>query len=145
MATKNTRSIVVGDRIKWTETVWGGGHRRPRAMGKRTIVAVVLRESYGAKTGQHTFSLDVWGGSGLDAPRPGAKIRRKGRSLYRDDHLEILDRADNYVERMEEKHERGAHAKTEAWYRKSRSAVSCAYWTLRADLAADADLPRPKQ
>ena len=118
MTTKNTRSIVVGDRIKWTETVWGGSHRRPHALGERTLVAVVLRESYGAKTGQHTFTLEVCGGRGLEVPKSGAKIRRKGRNLYRDDHMEILDRADDCVDRMDEKHERGAHAKAEAAHRR---------------------------
>ena len=39
-----TSSIVAGDTIRWTESVFDGGYRKPRFLGKRTITATVEKE-----------------------------------------------------------------------------------------------------
>ena len=78
-----TGDVVRGDRIRFSEAVFGGSHRRPKFLGLRTIEAEVLTESYGADRQQHTFSLLVHASDGIDAPAPGKRIRRKGRNIYR--------------------------------------------------------------
>lgn len=77
-------NIVAGDRICWREPVFGAYYRgrRARPAGERTIQAVVVRESYGATRGQHTFTLRVERSQGYCAIEPGKQILRKGRSLY---------------------------------------------------------------
>jgi hypothetical protein len=75
-------SVVKGDTIKFTEAVWGGSRHRPRHLGERINTARVLKESYGEKTGQHTFSLEIIESEGEQPLSPGAKTRRKGRNIY---------------------------------------------------------------
>ena len=38
---------------QFNETVFGGSHRRPVALGTRRIAATVIRDSYGAGKQQH--------------------------------------------------------------------------------------------
>ena len=79
------RKIAVEDiaQTQFNETVFGGSHRRPVALGTRRIAATVIRDSYGAGKQQHTFTLVVAGSDGCHALRRGATIRRKGRNIYR--------------------------------------------------------------
>ena len=78
--------------ILFSETVFGGSHRSPVALGTRRIAAAVIRDSYGAGKQQHTFTLLVIGSDGYDALRRGATIRRKGRNVYRNAVLRATDR-----------------------------------------------------
>ena len=106
-------SIVSGDRIEFTETVfspcWRNGRRSGVPIGERTIVCDVVRESYGEKTAQHTFTLCVAHSTGKDAPKRGSTIRRKGRTIYRD--FRIISRAPDYIDRARSKHARGQLAR----------------------------------
>lgn len=110
--------IVVGDEIEWSEAVWDtfySSWRRGRSgntpNGQRSIRATVVRESYGPRTGQHTFSLRVVASSGYRAPGAGETILRKGRNLY--GNLVDQVRADDPDRqgRAEEKHRRGEGAR----------------------------------
>ena len=103
--------IVVGTKINFTEGVFGGSWRKPYFRGNRTITGTVLRESYGAKRGQHSFTIAVHDAEGIDAEEvlSKAKIRRMGRNIYADCY--ILERPENYEELAEEKHARGRAAK----------------------------------
>ncbi len=110
-------TIVQGDVIEWTETVWSMGWARGRvsgtALGERITTGEIIRESYGS-TGQHTFSIRVIKSNGHD-PHPKSKeIRRKGRTIYRE--FRHISRPDNLAEVAEEKHRRGddARARREA-------------------------------
>jgi hypothetical protein len=78
-----TGDVVVGDTILFTETVWGGSYQDPKNLGERTIIAKIIKDSYGEKKQQHTFTFSVIDSWGCDALTKGAKTRRKGRNVYR--------------------------------------------------------------
>ena len=112
-----TGDVCVGDRIRWTETVW---ERVPQAgrgpvavkAGQRTIEARVVRDSYGAAKQQHTFSLVVEKGIGTDAPKAGDRIQRKGRTIYRNGTRRAAwDDEGRRARALDEKHERGGKAR----------------------------------
>jgi hypothetical protein len=110
--------IVVGDEIEWTEPVWDTaystfrrGRRGKAPAGERTIRANVLRESYGERTGQHTFTLEVLSADGYKPPAVGETLRRKGRNLYGNlvDHMPGPDVGRDG--RADDKHRRGDAAR----------------------------------
>jgi len=78
-----TGDVVVGDRIAFTEGVFGGSYRKPKHIGDREIEAEVLRDSYGKAKQQHTFTLRVTASTGTKPVEVGKEIRRKGRTIYR--------------------------------------------------------------
>jgi len=107
-----TGDVVVGDTIFFTEIVWGGSYRKPINSGKRDIIAKVLKDSYGDRKQQHTFTLEIIDSVGVRALRTGLKINRKGRNIYRNGTRrlpwkcpEARDLAQN------EKHNRGDEAR----------------------------------
>ena len=77
-----TGDVVVGDQIKFTEGVFDGSYRKPKFVGTRTIEALVLRDSYGLKKQQHTFTLKVLASAGTNPLVVGKTVRRKGRNVY---------------------------------------------------------------
>ena len=113
--------VVVGDQIRYNESVWGGSHRKPRRLGERTVCGEVLRDSYGAAKQQHTFTIQVMTSSGFDALAPGAKICRKGRNVYRGkpQRLKWPDESDRLAV-ADEKHARGDAARDERDERRER-------------------------
>ena len=78
-----TGDACQGDVVLFTETVWGGSHRKPYRVGDRTIAARIVRESYGSAKQQHTFSLEVIWSDGTEPLDAGTQTRRKGRNVYR--------------------------------------------------------------
>lgn len=112
-----TGDVCVGDRIRWTEAVWGrvpraGRSPMPTKLGERTIEARVVRDSYGVAKQQHTFSLVVEKGMGKDAPKPGDRIQRKGRTIYRNGTRRAAWEDESRRGRaLDEKHERGGKAR----------------------------------
>jgi hypothetical protein len=100
--------ITTGTRIKMEEKVFAG-YPRSRLIGRREITGTVTKESYGAKRGQHTFTIEVEESSGVDAPEVGKKIRRKGRNVYK--NSEILSYPSNHRKLAKEKHQRAEEAK----------------------------------
>tara|TARA_R110002020_G_scaffold440356_1_gene650999 strand:+ start:2590 stop:2931 length:342 start_codon:yes stop_codon:yes gene_type:complete len=105
--------IVKGSKIKFTESVFGGGFRNPKFLGTRTITGIVINESYGEKRGQHTFRIKVLDCDGWDSKSVKPTIFRKGRNVYRD--CEILSEPENFLELADEKHARAAKAKALRW------------------------------
>ena len=107
--------IVVGTKIKFTEGVFGGSWKNPYFRGNRTITGTVLKESYGAKRGQHSFTIAVHDAEGTDAEEvlSKAKIRRMGRNVYAD--CQILEVPEDHESLVEEKHARGRAAKERKW------------------------------
>jgi hypothetical protein len=79
-----TGDACVGDIIIFTEGVFGGSYRAPKLLGLRHIAAEIIRDSYGEKKQQHTFTLRVLQSSGHQPLEPGTETRRKGRNIYRD-------------------------------------------------------------
>ena len=109
--------LDIGSKIKFTEGVFGGSWKNPYYLGSRTITGTILKESYGAKRGQHTFSIQVHDAEGYDAKEviERGKIRRKGRNVY--DDCELLQLPDDYQALADEKHERATAAKEEKYRR----------------------------
>ncbi len=107
-----TGDVVTGDEITFTEGVWGGTRKRPVLEGKRRICATVAKDSYGAKTQQHTFTLIVVESEGVCALAPGNKILRKGRNVYRNGayRKEWNNEAERCAE-ADDKHARGDAAR----------------------------------
>lgn len=73
-------NICAGDYVEWDAPQFEGGsfyHGRstgkPRFVGTQSFAGVVERDSYGEKTGQHTFSIRL---------ADGSLKRVKGRNLY---------------------------------------------------------------
>lgn len=103
--------VVAGDRIRWSETVFSSGSR-PKPLGKRIVIADIIRDSYGEAAQQHTFSLVVVKSSGYDALKPGTATRRKGRVLHRNGCERMIwqDETARHAA-VDEKHKRGDAAR----------------------------------
>jgi hypothetical protein len=103
--------LTIGCTIRFTEPVFSGSYRNATYLGDRTITGTITKESYGATSGQHTFTIRVEDVTGeqSDVVRDKGTIRRKGRNVYRD--CETLSTPDNYQVLREDKHQRGAIAR----------------------------------
>lgn len=104
-------NLTVGTVIKFNEAVFGGSYFNSQRLGTRTITGTIVRESYGQKRGQHTFTIEVTKCTGYAADevlRRG-KICRKGRNVYRD--CRVISRPENQAELAAEKAQRAAEAK----------------------------------
>lgn len=104
-----TGDVVVGDTILFTETVWGGSyHNISINEGTRTIIAKVIKDSYGEKKQQHTFSLEVINSYGYKSLREKLKIKRKGRNIYKNGTKRLPWKCkEARTLALNEKHERG--------------------------------------
>lgn len=107
-----TGDVCAGDTILFTEAVFGGSYQKPKFLGQRRIAARVLKDSYGAATQQHTFSLSVIASEGYDPLPAAATITRKGRNIYRNGTVR-LPWPDEIARRaaLDEKHNRGDAAR----------------------------------
>jgi len=104
-------NLTVGTVIEFSEGVFGGSYRRPTHLGTRTVTGTIVKESYGQKRGQHTFTIHVKSATGYAADevlRRG-KICRKGRNVYRD--CRVISTPENQAELAAEKAARAAEAK----------------------------------
>lgn len=54
-----TGDACVGDEIVFGESVFTGNWRRAKYAGCRVVRAKIIRDSYGDKCGQHTFTLEL--------------------------------------------------------------------------------------
>jgi len=109
-----TGDVVVGDTILFTEAVWGGSYpKNPINLGKRTIIAEVMKDSYGKKKQQHTFSIRVIDSWGYDALEAGLIRKRKGRNIYRMGTRRLPWKCrEARTITLNEKHQRGNVART---------------------------------
>jgi len=105
--------IVKGSKIKFKEPVFGGSFRNPKFLGMRTITGIVINESYGAKRGQHTFTIEVINCDGYDCEAVKPTIRRKGRNVYRE--CEIISQPEDFSKIADEKHGRAEKALRSKW------------------------------
>jgi hypothetical protein len=106
-------NLTSGTKIRLTEPVIEG-YPRSRLVGVRKIVGTITKESYGAKRGQHTFTIEVESAEGYKAPECGKKIRRKGRNVY--GKSEVLSYPHNHDELTEEKAIRANAAKDKKYW-----------------------------
>lgn len=94
--------------IKFTEAVFIGTYPKAKFSHERTITGKITKDSYGQKTGQHTFSIDVIECDD-DNYSCGENIRRKGRNVYR--NCKVIAYPDNHQELADEKHSRSKSKK----------------------------------
>lgn len=114
-----TGDVVAGDTILFTEGVFSGfcgrsrfGSSKPKRLGDRTIVAEVLRDSYGAGKQQHTFTIRVLACEGYAALAVNSETTRKGRNIYRNEtsRLPWADESERAAV-ADDKHARGDKAR----------------------------------
>lgn len=98
-----TGDAVVGDQVCFDRAVFVGTYPKSRFDGYERIQGVIVSESYGATTGQHTFTIQVTNGE---------KIRIKGRNLYRNGlYRKKWDDETRRFAAQDEKHHRGGRAR----------------------------------
>lgn len=68
-----TGDVVVGDAICFERATFTGGFRNARFAGFERITGQVVKDSYGREKQQHTFTIELEGGTTLQI---------KGRNLY---------------------------------------------------------------
>jgi len=131
---EKAQEAVVGDYVAWVMEVFEGSFRNATFAGYRVEHGRILKDSYGEKSAQHTFTIK------LDS---GETVRRKGRTLFKKGCY-LVDRPAGAEARLEEKHERGLAAKTAAlqgWletHTQSHSAYDQKQWRLNKLLAGEA-------
>lgn len=115
-----TGDVVVGDTILFEESVWTGNYTNPVFSGKRTIIAEVIRDSYGEKKQQHTFTLKVLDSTGVSPLDKNINVMRKGRNVYKDGTKRLSWKCpEERVLALGEKHSRGDIARSTRVSRRS--------------------------
>lgn len=89
--------------IRFTEAVFIGNYPKAKFSHERTIEGIIVKDSYGSKTGQHTFTIKVLDCDD-DSLSQGQLVRRKGRNVYR--NCVVLEYPENHKDLAEDKHER---------------------------------------
>lgn len=97
-----TGDACVGDEIVFGESVFTGNWRRAKYAGCRIVRAKIIRDSYGDKCGQHTFTLEL----------PDGTTRvKKARNVYANWTMARERDASERRAALEDKHERGREAR----------------------------------
>ncbi len=106
-----TGDVVAGDKIVFDEAVFSGSFKKPKFVRNRKIYAEVIKESYGTAKQQHTFTLMVIESDDATI-KPGSKILRKGRNIYREGTFRKpwSDESQREIA-LNEKHTRGDRAR----------------------------------
>lgn len=94
--------------IEFKEAVFTGTYPKAKFSHERTITGRIIKDSYGQKTGQHTFTIHVIECDDSDISCDD-KIRRKGRNVYRE--CKVIAYPDNHSELAEKKHDRSKTTK----------------------------------
>lgn len=93
--------------------IFYGCFKKPKFSHKVKVNAEIIKESYGEKTGQHTFTFLVKESSDITKFEVGKKYKKKGRNLY-PNLIEIISQPENEAFLSEEKKIRKAKAKAKA-------------------------------
>jgi hypothetical protein len=100
-----TGDACQGDYVYFERAIFSGSFRSPKFEGMEAVEGLVVADSYGQKTGQHTFTIET--------PN-GEKIRIKGRNLYNNGTKRKLWENESEREKIiQEKHFRGDIARKE--------------------------------
>lgn len=97
-----TGDACIGDEVAFARATFSGSYRRPRFAGYEIVCGTIIRDSYGSKMQQHTFTIETDGG----------EVRIKGRNLY--SVLTLAKPRDEWERRaaLAEKHRRGDAARS---------------------------------
>ncbi len=99
-----SNDMVVGDTIIWIEPEFSGGYRNATFTGYSWNTGKIIKDSYGKKSGQHTFTIET---------PDGYTIRKKGRTLMKE-YSGVLKPSEDRQVKLDEKHVRGREAKLSA-------------------------------
>lgn len=107
-----TGDVVCGDQVRFERATFTGSFRNAAFAGFEQVTGTVVADSYGADRQQHTFTLQLEGGS---------RLKIKGRNLYRNGvwRKPWADPGKRAVV-ADEKHGRGATARAARAARKGR-------------------------
>ncbi len=111
-----TGDVCTGDIVLFKRAIFEGTYPNSVFSGYETIIGKIVKDSYGAKKQQHTFSVDV---IYSDYTFYSKNIRIKGRNLYKNGTKRI--EWENEEERkkvLSEKHKRGDKARKKRFERK---------------------------
>lgn len=97
-----TGDACVGDEVAFARATFTGSYRKPKFAGYEVVRGTIVRDSYGAKKQQHTFTIETDDG----------QLLIKGRNLY--SVLTLAKPRDERERRaaLAEKHERGEAARS---------------------------------
>ena len=94
-----TGDCVVGDAVCFSRAVFTGKYPRARFAGYELVIGKIIRDSYGEKRQQHTFTIEL---------EDGSTTRIKGRNLYANGtYRKPWEDESQRGVAVEEKHERG--------------------------------------
>ncbi|MCF6183195.1 MAG: hypothetical protein L3J56_00975 [Bacteroidales bacterium] len=108
-----TGDAVTGDYVKFEKAIFSGTYPNATYEGMETIIGKIIKDSYGKKKGQHTFTI---------LRDNGENMRIKGRNLYKNGCKRLLwDNEADRIKIADEKHERGnkvrkAKSREKSWY-----------------------------
>ncbi len=104
-------NLTAGTIVKFEEAIFTGSYKKPKFSHTATHTVRILRESYGARRGQHSFTLEVIEST---ERRRGEVFRKMGRNLY--PTAQVIEYPKDHQEKVEEKRARAAIAKESKYY-----------------------------
>ncbi|OAE21717.1 hypothetical protein AXG93_1275s1280 [Marchantia polymorpha subsp. ruderalis] len=110
-----TGDVCKGDVVKFKRKVYKAGKPRKgaEAIGEHLVVGRVVKESYGEKKQQHTFTVEVLWSAGYKPLPPMRQLLVKGRNLYKlRTYRQKWEDESLRKTSLDEKHERGAAARS---------------------------------
>ncbi|KAL3681373.1 hypothetical protein R1sor_024329 [Riccia sorocarpa] len=111
-----TGDVCTGDVVKFKQKVYKSFSvikRSADPVGQRTVVGRVVKESYGEKKQQHTFTVEVLWSSGYEPLPPMHQLLVKGRNLYKlKTYRQMWEDESIRKISLDEKHERGDAARS---------------------------------
>lgn len=99
-----TGDACVGDEIAFVEAKFTGSHRKPKFSHYEVVAGRIVKDSYGEKAQQHTFTIELGDGD---------KVRRMGRNVYRNGTFAKRRDPGERKAALAEKHARGKAAREE--------------------------------
>jgi len=94
-------NLVTGTIFNGTFPVFTGSHRNARFSHEVSVKGVIVKDSYGAATGQHTFQFEILESSHPSDFAVGTVYRKMGRNMY--PNVTRCERPADYIEQAERK------------------------------------------
>lgn len=132
-----TGDVCKGDVVLFTQKVYKKFDKVCRGgdlLGRRSIAGKIVKESYGAAKQQHTFTVEVLWSKGVKKLPTLYPLLIKGRNLYRmKTFRQPWKNEKERLEVLEEKHKRGAAARSIRQTRQAKSAMRQSTYSARED------------
>ncbi|GFP96938.1 zinc finger CCCH domain-containing protein 62, partial [Phtheirospermum japonicum] len=121
-----TGDVCKGDVVLFNQKVYQSLNKRTsnKSICRRTVAGRIVKESYGAAKQQHTFTVEVLWSKGAKRLDPLSPLLVKGRNLYKmKTYRQHWKNEKERLEVLDEKHKRGAAARTIRAMRKTKAAT----------------------